>query len=142
MSGLSEIMLVDAQGLSESDVVGKMDPYVLIQYKKHKLKSYVAKGQGGNPVWNEKLTLWVDYPEPDGQYNVGFKIFDRDTFSADDLIGETTISVKDIVALGADKGEAMVEPRKYGVFESKNGKLTQGRAGDPHVGLTFTQKQV
>ncbi|KAI3949631.1 hypothetical protein MKW98_020953 [Papaver atlanticum] len=142
MSGLLEIMLVDAQGLPESDVVGKMDPYVLIQYKTHKLKSYVAKGQGSNPVWNEKFTLWVDYPEPNGHYDVRFKIFDRDTLSADDLIGETTISVKDIVELGVEKGKATVEPRKYSVFESKNGELTAGRAGDVHVGLTFTTKQV
>ncbi|KAI3866962.1 hypothetical protein MKX03_022005 [Papaver bracteatum] len=105
MSGLLEIMLVDAHGLPESDVVGKMDPYVLIQYKTHKLKSYVAKGQGSNPVWNEKFTLWVDYPEPNSHYDVRFKIFDRDTLSADDLIGETTISVKDIVELGVEKGK-------------------------------------
>ncbi|KAI3866961.1 hypothetical protein MKX03_022004 [Papaver bracteatum] len=123
MSGLLEIMLVDAQGLPESDVVGKMDPYVLIQYKTHKLKSYVAK-------------------EPNGHYDVRFKIFDRDTLSADDLIGETTISVKDIVELGVEKGKATVEPRKYSVFESKNGELTAGRAGDLHVGFTFTTKQV
>ncbi|KAI3882964.1 hypothetical protein MKW92_046875 [Papaver armeniacum] len=132
MSGLLEIVLVDAQG--------KMDPYVTIQYKNQKLRSSVAKGT--NPVWNDKLTLWVEYPEPDGQYNVVFKIFDRDTFSRDDLIGETTISVKDLVELGARKGMTNVEPRKYSVFESKKNKPVQGRAGDIHVGLTFTPKDM
>ncbi|KAI3882966.1 hypothetical protein MKW92_046877 [Papaver armeniacum] len=130
MSGLLEIMLVDAQGLPESDVMGKMDPYVTVQYKNQKLRSSVAKGQGTNPVWNDKLTLWVEYPEPDGQYNVVFKIFDRDTISRDDLIGETTTSVKDLVELGAQKGKTNLE---------KN-KPVQGRAGDIHVGLTFTPK--
>ncbi|KAI3832751.1 hypothetical protein MKW98_002297 [Papaver atlanticum] len=142
MSGLLEIVLVDAQGLPKSDLIGKMDPYVTIQYKNQNVRSSVAKGQGTNPVWDDKLTLWVEYPEPDGQYNVVFKIFDRDTFSRDDLIGETTISVKDLVELGAKKGKTNVEPRKYSVFESKKNKPVQGRAGDIHVGLTFTPKDM
>ncbi|RZC78771.1 hypothetical protein C5167_002964 [Papaver somniferum] len=121
MSGLLEIVLVDAQGLPNSDLIGKMDPYVTIQYKNQNLRSSVAK-------------------EPDGQYNVAFKIFDRDTFSRDDLIGETSISMKDLVELGAKKGKTNVEPRKYSVFESKKNKPVQGRAGDIHVGLTFTPK--
>ncbi|KAI3832749.1 hypothetical protein MKW98_002295 [Papaver atlanticum] len=121
MSGLLEIMLVDAQDLPESDVMGKMDPYVTVQYKNQKLRSSVAK-------------------EPDGQYNVVFKIFDRDTISRDDLIGETTISVKDLVELGVQKGKTNLEPRKYSVYESKKNKPVQGRAGDIHVGLTFTPK--
>ncbi|RZC83917.1 hypothetical protein C5167_046702 [Papaver somniferum] len=43
MSGLLEIVLVDAQGLPKSDLIGKMDPYVTIQYKNQKLRSSVAK---------------------------------------------------------------------------------------------------
>ena len=47
-------------------------------------------GQGGRPVWNETLTFKVEYPGQDGNYKLILKIMDKDTFSADDSVGEAT----------------------------------------------------
>lgn len=47
-------------------------------------------GEGGSPVWNEKFTFRVEYPGGEGQYKLVLKIMDKDTFSADDFVGQTS----------------------------------------------------
>jgi hypothetical protein len=41
-------------------------------------------------VWNETLTFKVEYPGQGGNYKLILKIMDKDTFSADDSVGEAT----------------------------------------------------
>ncbi|XP_021813767.1 elicitor-responsive protein 1 [Prunus avium] len=87
-----------------------MDPYVLIQYKGQERKSSVAREQGSSPVWNERFTFRAEYPGSGEQYKVTLKIMDKDTFTADDYIGEATIYVKDLLALGVENGTAQLHP--------------------------------
>jgi hypothetical protein len=56
------------------------------------LSNFVSTGagQGGRPVWNETLTFKVEYPGQGGNYKLILKIMDKDTFSADDSVGEAT----------------------------------------------------
>ena len=49
----------------------------------------IGAGQGGSPVWNEKITFRVGYSEGH-QYKLILNIMDKDTFSADDFIGQAT----------------------------------------------------
>ncbi|KAJ0101899.1 hypothetical protein Patl1_06404 [Pistacia atlantica] len=113
--GLMEVLLVNAKGLSDTDFLGDVDPYVVMQYKGQERKSSVAQGyqkcfqiarsafkkkyvhtviicagQGGNPSWNEKFTFRVEYPGCGGQYKLVLKIMDKDTFTHDDFLGEAT----------------------------------------------------
>ncbi|KAF5206053.1 Elicitor-responsive protein [Thalictrum thalictroides] len=88
MNGILKVELVDARALKDADTIGKMDPYVLIQYKDQKLKSKVAKDQGSNPVWNDEFSFWVQYPVEDEDYTICLKIMDKDTFTSDDFLGE------------------------------------------------------
>ncbi|KAL0003122.1 hypothetical protein SO802_016903 [Lithocarpus litseifolius] len=114
---------------------GSMDPYVLIQYKSQERKSSVARGQGGSPVWNEKITFRVEYPGQGDQYKFILKIMDKDTFSTDDFIGQATIYVEDLMAVGVEKGTAELHPRKYSVV-----RKDQSYCGEIEVGVTFTRK--
>lgn len=50
----------------------------------------IGVGQGGSPVWNEKITFRVEYPGQGDQYKLILNIMDKDTFSADDFIGQAT----------------------------------------------------
>ncbi|KAL5710786.1 hypothetical protein ACHQM5_021308 [Ranunculus cassubicifolius] len=120
MNGILKIELLDARGLQDTEVIGKIDPYVLIQYKDQKLKSKVAKGQGSNPVWNDDFSLWMQYPAEDEDYTLVMKIMDKDTFTSDDFIGEARINLKELAVLGAEKGTAKLEPRYYTVVGEKN----------------------
>ncbi|KAL4621120.1 16 kDa phloem protein 1 [Castanea sativa] len=133
--GLMEVLLVNAKGLGDTDFVGGMDPYVLIQYKSQERKSSVAQGQGGSPVWNEKITFRVEYPGQGDQYKLILNIMDKDTFSADDFIGQATIYVEDLMAVGVENGTAELHPRKYSVV-----RKDQSYCGEIEVGVTFTRK--
>ncbi|KAL9295093.1 putative C2 domain-containing protein [Arabidopsis thaliana] len=42
--GILEVSLISGKGLKRSDFLGKIDPYVEIQYKGQTRKSSVAKG--------------------------------------------------------------------------------------------------
>ncbi|KAJ6892160.1 16 kDa phloem protein 1-like [Populus alba x Populus x berolinensis] len=143
--GILEVKLVKAKGLGNPDFFGlscycsssstNMDPYVLVKYKSQERKSKVARGQGGRPVWNETLTFKVEYPGQGGDYKLILKIMDRDTFSADDSVGEATIYVKDLLALGVENGTAELQTQKYRVVNAD-----KSYRGEIQVGVTFTLK--
>ncbi|KAF3433697.1 hypothetical protein FNV43_RR24800 [Rhamnella rubrinervis] len=135
-SGILEVELVDAKGLGDTDFLGDMDPYVLIQYKGQERKSSVARGQGSNPVWKEKFLFNVEYPGSGEGYKLILKILDKDTFSSDDYIGQATIYVKDLLAIGAEKGTAELHPNRYSVVGAD-----QNYRGELEVGVVFTRNK-
>ncbi|XP_059649544.1 protein C2-DOMAIN ABA-RELATED 10-like [Cornus florida] len=65
------------------------DPYVVITMAEQRLKSKVVK-KNCNPQWNEELTLSIKDP------NVPIKltVYDKDTFTGDDKMGEAMIEIK------------------------------------------------
>ncbi|PON44743.1 C2 domain containing protein [Parasponia andersonii] len=134
-TGIMEVLLVNAKGLKEADFFGHMDPYVLIQYKGQERKSTVARGQGSSPSWNEKFSFRAEYPGSRDNFKLILKILDKDTFSSDDFIGQATIYVEDLLALGAENGTAELHPRKYSVVSAD-----QTYRGEIQVGVTFTSK--
>ncbi|XP_042476203.1 elicitor-responsive protein 1-like [Macadamia integrifolia] len=133
-SGILEVLLVDARGLEESDFFGRSDPYMLIEYKSQERKSSVRQGEGRNPVWNERFSFRVQYRgADDDQHKLFLRIMDKDTFSADDFIGEATIYLNDLFEMGVENGVAELNPCKYNVI-----KTDQTYCGEIRVGLTFT----
>ncbi|KAJ9684267.1 hypothetical protein PVL29_016653 [Vitis rotundifolia] len=133
--GMLEVSLLDARGLQDTDFLGRIDPYVVIQYKNQERKSSVARGDGGSPVWNEKFTFRVEYPGGEGQYKLVLKIMDKDTFSADDFLGQASIYLEDLLALGVENGKAELHPCKYRVVQTD-----QTYCGEIRVGINFTPK--
>ncbi|XVF75330.1 hypothetical protein PTKIN_Ptkin13bG0179400 [Pterospermum kingtungense] len=133
--GILEVLLVSAKGLEDTDFLGGMDPYVIVEYKGQERKSSVARGGGASPSWNEKFTFKVEYPGSGDDYKLLLKIMDKDTFSADDFVGQATIYVEDLLAIGAEKGNAELHPCKHSIV---NGG--QSYCGEIQVGATFTRK--
>ncbi|KAK4783248.1 hypothetical protein SAY86_007622 [Trapa natans] len=144
---------------------GKIDPYVVIKYKNQERKSSVARGmhqiksiesclvsslpgsksfmffnmplaeQGGSPSWNEKFTFRAEYPGNSHQCKLTLTLMDKDTFSADDFLGEVTIHVEDLLAFGVEQGTAQMRPTKYRVVGSDN-----RYCGEIQVGVSFNLK--
>ncbi|XP_065869869.1 16 kDa phloem protein 1 isoform X2 [Euphorbia lathyris] len=135
--GLLEVQLINAKGLKGSDFLNKIDPYVVLQYKNQERQSQVARGagEGGSPVWNEKLTFRAEYPGQGGEYKLILKIMDKDTFSADDYLGQATIYVKELLEMGVENGKAELHPHKYSVVQAD-----QSYCGEIQVGIHFTLK--
>ncbi|XP_042457307.1 GTPase activating protein 1-like [Zingiber officinale] len=68
------------------------DPYVILKMEKQKLKTRVIK-HNINPVWNEDLTLSVGDPSAP----VRLEVYDKDTFSRDDPMGDAEFDIAPLV---------------------------------------------
>lgn len=123
---------MEAHGLPNHDFWHKMDPYVVVRYRGQERKTSVARGHGGNPKWNEKLTLKAEYPGAGGDYKLHLRIMDKDTFSSDDFLGQTEIYVEDLLALGVEHGSYELRTTKYRV-ENLDGTY----CGEIKVGVKF-----
>jgi hypothetical protein len=79
------------------DLVSILSPFICSFQCFHQFSLFLLNnipingaGQGGSPVWNEKITFRVEYPGQSDQYKLILKIMDKDTFSTDDFIGQAT----------------------------------------------------
>ncbi|XVF02863.1 hypothetical protein REPUB_Repub04eG0211300 [Reevesia pubescens] len=76
------------------------DPYVVITMAQQKLKTRVVKNNC-NPKWNEDLTLSIKDPD----VPINLTVYDKDTFTGDDEMGNAEIDIKPyIAALKMGKG--------------------------------------
>ncbi|CAI9098235.1 OLC1v1034846C1 [Oldenlandia corymbosa var. corymbosa] len=147
-NGRLEVLLLEAEGIKDRDkcLVGCLNwvnpcrlaakPYVRIQYENQEHTSSVGKGRGEKRQWNEKFTFDVNYPAGDGRedhvYKLVLHIMDKHKYNQDEPVGQTTVYIKDILSLGAEKGKLEVEPRVYRIVESD-----KSYTGQISIALTF-----
>ncbi|KAH7516323.1 hypothetical protein FEM48_Zijuj10G0122900 [Ziziphus jujuba var. spinosa] len=68
------------------------DPYVVITMGNQRLKSRVIK-KNCNPEWNDELTLSIsDLDTP-----ITLTVYDKDTLTVDDKMGEAEIDIKPLI---------------------------------------------
>merc|ERR1711915_904077 len=91
-----KIIIHKGINLSNKDLIGKSDPYVLVQYGAKKLKSKPVKANL-NPVWDYAVELDLNDKPSD---NVVISVYDDD-FGKDDLMGTVDLSVKEIKEIKA-----------------------------------------
>ncbi|KAJ8504933.1 hypothetical protein OPV22_005819 [Ensete ventricosum] len=90
--GLIKVNIVKGTNLAVRDMVTS-DPYVILNLGHQSMKTRVIKSSL-NPVWNEKLMLSIPDPIPP----LRLQVFDKDTFSTDDRMGEAEIDIQPLVA--------------------------------------------
>lgn len=86
--GLLRIRIKRGINLAVRDVRSS-DPYVVVKLGKQKLKTRVIR-KDINPVWNEDLTLSVSDPN----LPIRLTVYDHDTFSMDDKMGDAEFNIK------------------------------------------------
>ncbi|KAJ7970269.1 Protein C2-DOMAIN ABA-RELATED like [Quillaja saponaria] len=89
--GLLRIRIKRGVNLAVRDV-RTSDPYVVVKMGKQKLKTRVVK-KDVNPEWNEDLTLSVTDPN----LPVKLTVYDHDTFSMDDKMGDAEFEIKSYI---------------------------------------------
>ncbi|KAI8541957.1 hypothetical protein RHMOL_Rhmol08G0101200 [Rhododendron molle] len=93
MLGLLRIRIHRGINLAIRDVhLRSSDPYVVVRMGKQKLKTRVVK-KNVNPEWNEDLTLCIVDPNTP----IKLTVFDRDTFTFDDKMGDTEFDIKPFI---------------------------------------------
>lgn len=89
--GLLRIHVQRGVNLAIRDV-NTSDPYIIIRMGKQKLKTRVIKSNV-NPEWNEDLTLSVSDPN----HPVMLEVYDKDTFSLDDKMGDAEFDISSFI---------------------------------------------
>ncbi|XP_027077830.2 protein C2-DOMAIN ABA-RELATED 2-like [Coffea eugenioides] len=85
--GLLRIHVIRGVNLAIRDVRSS-DPYIIVRMGKQKLKTRVVR-KNVNPEWNEDLTLSIADPS----IPIKLQVFDKDTFSLDDKMGDAEFDI-------------------------------------------------
>lgn len=72
----------------DTETFGKMDPYCKINLGGQQRQSTVAQDQGKNPNWQDTLDFTLN-----GESSFTIQVWDKDTTSKDDLIGEASVPI-------------------------------------------------
>uniref|UniRef100_A0A0C9RFV5 TSA: Wollemia nobilis Ref_Wollemi_Transcript_29325_966 transcribed RNA sequence n=1 Tax=Wollemia nobilis TaxID=56998 RepID=A0A0C9RFV5_9CONI len=93
ISGLLKVRVVKGTRLAVRDIRSS-DPYVVLKLGDQVVKTRVINSNL-NPVWDEELTLTISATTP---RTLRVEVFDKDTFSADDAMGEAEIDLQPLAA--------------------------------------------
>ncbi|XP_039017431.1 ADP-ribosylation factor GTPase-activating protein AGD12-like isoform X1 [Hibiscus syriacus] len=102
--GLLKIKVVKGTNLAIRDMMTS-DPYVLLTLGKQTVQTTVISSNL-NPVWDEELMLSV----PNNYRAVKLQVYDHDTFSADDIMGEAEIDIQPLITSAMSYGD----PQMFG----------------------------
>ncbi len=93
-TAIGELILniLNAKLLRNTEIVGKMDPYVCIEYRKKKYKTDVDEEGGMTPSWNNQLVIPIMSLDDE----LKISCFDEDLIT-DDLVGQALIKVSKIM---------------------------------------------
>lgn len=114
--GLIKIDIIRGTNLAIRDVMSS-DPYVIINLGHQTMKTKVVKSSL-NPVWNERLMLSIPDPVP----LLKLQVYDKDTFTTDDRMGEAEINIQPLVAAAkAHETSAIADTAQLNKWLAKDG---------------------
>ena len=90
-SGKLLVKPLTAKLTRDTETFGKMDPYCKIWLENEIKKTKTHQDGGKYPSWNDTFTFQRNL-----ECLLYLEVWDEDTISADDLIGETTISLSEV----------------------------------------------
>ncbi|XP_056692776.1 ADP-ribosylation factor GTPase-activating protein AGD12 isoform X3 [Spinacia oleracea] len=109
--GVLKVKVAKGTNLAVRDMLSS-DPYVVLNLGQQTIQTSVVKSNL-NPIWNEELLLSV--PQRYGSVKLWFvlsclvpplqKVFDHDTFSADDIMGEAEIDIQPLITSAMAYGD-------------------------------------
>ncbi|KDP34932.1 hypothetical protein JCGZ_09220 [Jatropha curcas] len=102
--GLLKVKVKSGTNLAIRDMMSS-DPYVVLTLGKQTVQTTVMQSNL-NPTWNETLMLSV--PQDFGP--VKLQVFDHDTFSADDIMGEAELDIQPLIT----SAMAFGDPEMFG----------------------------
>lgn len=98
MSGNVTVKPVSAKLTRDTDFFSKMDPYVKLKFNGQEFKSKVVSGGGKNPNWTDVFNFRKGGSDSD---LLKIEVWDSDSVSADDLIGEGAFTLSKVAKGGS-----------------------------------------
>ncbi len=82
---------IQAKLTRDLDTFSKMDPYAVVRVGGQTFATKVHEGGGKTPGWNEKFSFRRTTEDI-----VNVQVWDRDTFSKNDMVGEGNVSFSEV----------------------------------------------
>ncbi|KAJ3355373.1 hypothetical protein GGF32_002051 [Allomyces javanicus] len=98
MTASLEIQIVEARGLKDEELVGKIDSYFIVLVGGEKQRTRTFKDSGKNPTINERLSFTL----PEGVRQFNLEVYDDD-FGKDDFIGGNIVDLSRAFATGREE---------------------------------------
>ena len=96
--GVLQMTLVEGNLTRDTEIMGKMSPYVTMTFKGQKYKTHVHSSGGKKPVWNKQFTLQVDSADEE----LILRVWDQD-LTTSDAVGFTKLHMSSlIINMGVD----------------------------------------
>ena len=89
--GTLQIKIMQAKLTRNTELIGEMDPYIVVKLNKIKVQTRVIRNGGLNPIWNETFSM----PVTNIKDLLILKCFDKDFF-IDDVVGEGVVQLCNI----------------------------------------------
>ena len=120
--GTLQLIVHCGKNLTNKDVFGKSDPYVVVEYDRHKFRSKTVKNDL-NPKFEFAVDLQVDKNSSDEIY---INLFDED-IGKDDALGFAVLNVEELIRQNAD---------------TKVIELMNVKSGELYISSIFHQKEI
>ncbi|XP_042426641.1 synaptotagmin-5-like isoform X2 [Zingiber officinale] len=94
-TGILEVKLVQAKGLTNKDLIGKSDPYAVLYIRPLRDRTKTSKviNNDLDPIWNEHFEFTV---EDASTQNLTVKIYDDEGLQASEFIGCAQVRLQDL----------------------------------------------
>ncbi|XP_078445887.1 calcium-dependent lipid-binding (CaLB domain) family protein isoform X1 [Wolffia australiana] len=131
--GVLEVLLVNAEDLHHSHLMGSSGIYVVLRCGDQIQRSKLSKGNDGMICWNEKFFFSFATREWNSLTRLRMKIMKSHALSEDSPIGETTIHLGGVLDEGNRRGGIDLNAAPYNVV------LPDGAyQGQIKIGFKFT----
>ncbi|XP_061999354.1 elicitor-responsive protein 3 [Rosa rugosa] len=111
--GTLEVLLVDAEDIRHTNVLGTPAYYVILECGTQVYRSKKSSEEDEKVCWNEKFTF--EFSDWKNLTHLKFRIMDTEMFTDDGFVGETMIHIGGIITEGKDRGFIEVKPAPYNV---------------------------
>ncbi|KAK1560706.1 hypothetical protein Q3G72_029915 [Acer saccharum] len=133
MRGVLEVLLVNAEGIRHTNLLGTPTYYVIVQCGNQVHRSKVSSVKDDKVWWNEKFSF--EYPVSDWKKSthIKFRIMDLEFLTDGGFVGQTIFHLGGIITEGSDRGLIEVQPAPFNVvLEDDTYK------GQIQIGFKFT----
>lgn len=102
-AGTLKICILEARLTRDTETLGKMDPYVIVETRMQRFRTKTAEDAGMTPAWaDEVIEIDVKYVGDD----VTFTVMDEDVIT-DDVVGYCTVKLTEFIGARGSKTAGM-----------------------------------
>ncbi|XP_061373563.1 elicitor-responsive protein 3 [Gastrolobium bilobum] len=114
-TGILEVLLVNAEGITHTNLVGTPSYYVVIECGTQSQRSKVSSGKHEKPWWNEKFLFDFSSFDCKNSTHLTCRIMDTELFTNGGFVGEAKVYIGGIITEAGDQGYIEIKPAAYNV---------------------------